>query len=298
VSDTLSTTSEQFDKPNLCPSCGTSIKSENICPNCGTDLRAAAAQDSNELKPVDQLLLERLEKDPPIEPKSVSMGVIAGVLVLIVAIAFGMWSITKKTEVFAEGRTEGAHGEHHPGDGHDHGMSAADSAAMQEQMAILNGRIDSLEHIVQDNPSDDSARINLATALSIKGDFERAKGVYEEHLKRNPKDANARVDYASVVIETTNDPKSGMVELERAIQLDPKNAKALFNAAILSLQMREDHMASFKKSRDYLRRAKEASIKDNPAFATQIDMLIAEMDKKEAEIKASKDSTGNAGVMH
>ena len=297
MSDNLSTQTPSSES-SLCPSCGTSVKSGSICPNCGTDLRSVVANDPTELKPIDQLLLERLQKDPPIEGKSVPTGVILGVLVLVVAVALGMWQLTKHEEVFAEGRPEAAHGEHHPGDGHDHGMTAADSAAMQEQMAILNGRIDSLEHHIESNPSDDSARINLATALSIKGDYPRAKTVYEAHLKRNPKDANAIVDYASVVIETTNDPKAGMAELERAIAIDPKNAKALFNAAILSLQMREDHMASFRKSREYLKRAKEASKKENPQFATQIDMLIAEMDKKEAEIKASKDSSGNAGVVH
>lgn len=297
---------EQVDT-GICPSCGTTIGDKTICPNCGTAIArtadapiASAATDTTPvgaetLKPLDQVLLERFEKDPPEAPtKRLPIGILAGVMVAIVAVAFIMWTVTKKEEIFAEGRTAAAHGEHHEGDGHDHGMTAADSAKLQEQLAILNNNIDSIQHHLEKKPNDDSARINLAIAFSIKGDYASAKEVYETHLAKHPNDANARVDYASVVIETTNDPRAGMAELERAITIDPKNPKALFNAAILSLQLREDHNAGFAKSREYLRRAKEASLKDNPTFASQIDMLIAEMDKKEKDIKAAKDSAAKA----
>ncbi len=206
-----------------------------------------------------------------------------------------MFLLTQKEEKFAEGKTTAAHGEHHEGDGHDHGVtSPEDSIQMMKQMEILNGRIDSIQHYLDAHPTDDTARINLATALSIKGDYPRAKTIYETHLAKYPNDADVRVDYASVVIETTNDPKAGMAELEKAIKIDPKNAKALFNAGILALQLQEDHNAGFAKSRDFLKRAKAASLKDNPTFAGQIDMLLDEMDKKQADIKVKKDSIEKA----
>lgn len=280
-----------------CPSCGVDTGNASVCPNCGTLLnsRATAPADSNELKSADQQLLERLEKDPLTEPKAAPYYVTIGIMLGVILVALGMWLLTQKEEKFAEGRTEAAHGEHHEGDGHDHGVtSAADSLQMLEQMAILNGRIDSIEHHIEANPNDDSARINLATALSIKGDYPKAKTIYEAHLAKHPNDADVRVDYASIVIETTNDPRAGMAELEKAIKIDPQNAKALFNAGILSLQLQEDHNAGFAKSREYLKRAKQASLKNNPTFAGQIDMLLHEMDKKQADIKTKKDSIEKA----
>ena len=280
-----------------CPSCGVSVGNESVCPNCGTNLiaRTNATNDTTELKSVDQQLLERFEREPTTMPPAAPYQVTIGILLAVVLVAMGMFLLTQKEEKFAEGRPEAAHGEHHEGDGHDHGVtSAQDSIQMLEQMAILNGRIDSIEHHLEANPTDDSARINLATALSIKGDYPKAKTIYEAHLAKHPNDADVRVDYASVVIETTNDPKAGMAELERAIQIDPQNAKALFNAGILSLQLQDDHNSGFAKSREYLKRAKAASLKDNPTFAGQIDMLLAEMDKKAADIKVKKDSIEKA----
>jgi Tfp pilus assembly protein PilF len=280
-----------------CPSCGVETGNASICPNCGTLLnsRIDAPVDSNELKSVDQQLLERFEKEPQHETKAAPYPITIGVILGVVLIAMVMWLITQKEEKFAEGRPAGAHSEHSEGDGHDHGVSSVqDSLQMLEQMAILNGRIDSIEHHIEAHPNDDSARINLATALSIKGDYPKAKSIYEAHLAKHPNDADVRVDYASVVIETTNDPRAGMAELEKAIKIDPKNAKALFNAGILALQLQEDHNAGFAKSREYLKRAKQASLKNNPAFAGQIDMLLSEMDKKEADIKIRKDSIEQA----
>jgi Tfp pilus assembly protein PilF len=284
------------NQPRSCPSCGASVGNENVCPNCGTVIsRADAGIEANELKSVDQQLLERFEKEPSTPTKPVPYQVTIGILLGVVLLAMALFLITQKEEKYAEGRPEAAHGEHHEGDGHDHGVtSAQDSIQMLEQMAILNGRIDSIEHHLESHPADDSARINLATALSIKGDYPKAKTIYEAHLAKHPNDADVRVDYASVVIETTNDPKAGMAELEKAIKIDPQNAKALFNAGILALQLQEDHNAGFAKSREYLKRAKVASIKDNPQFAGQIDMLLHEMDKKEADIKIKKDSIEKA----
>lgn len=279
-------------QPRSCPSCGVSVGNESICPNCGAALTSlAVSSEPNELKSVDQQLLERFEKEPNTLPKPVPYQVTVGILLGVVLMAMALFLLTQKEEKFAEGRPESAHSEHHEGDGHDHGVtSAADSIQMLEQMAILNSRIDSIEHYLEAHPADDSARINLATALSIKGDYPKAKTIYEAHLAKHPNDADVRVDYASVVIETTNDPKAGMAELEKAIKIDPQNAKALFNAGILALQLQEDHNAGFAKSRDYLKRAKAASLKDNPTFAGQIDMLLHEMDKKQAEIKEKKES--------
>jgi Tfp pilus assembly protein PilF len=268
-----------------------------VCPNCGTVLNArAAAPEANQLKPVDEQLLERFEKEPNTLPPAAPYQVTVGILLGMVLVAMVMWLVTQKEEKFAEGRPASSHEQHSEGDGHDHGVtSAQDSIQMLEQMAILNSRIDSIQHYLEKNPSDDSARINLATAFSIKGDYTQAKTIYEAHLAKHPNDADVRVDYASVVIETTNDPRAGMAELEKAIKLDPNNAKALFNAGILSLQLQEDHNSGFAKSREYLKRAKAASLKNNPTFAGQIDMLLAEMDRKEADIKVKKDSLEKAG---
>ncbi|MCC9136445.1 tetratricopeptide repeat protein [Pontibacter silvestris] len=63
----------------------------------------------------------------------------------------------------------------------------------------------------------------------------KARTMYEQVLKNNPSELNAKTNVAMTYIATTN-PMQGIVLLREVLTADPKNEKALFNLGILSMQ--------------------------------------------------------------
>ncbi|QCR24347.1 tetratricopeptide repeat protein [Pontibacter sp. SGAir0037] len=66
----------------------------------------------------------------------------------------------------------------------------------------------------------------------------KARGMYEQVLKNNPTDLDAKTNVAMTYIATTN-PMQGITLLREVISADPNNQKALFNLGILSVQSRQ-----------------------------------------------------------
>ncbi|ARS36618.1 tetratricopeptide repeat protein [Pontibacter actiniarum] len=63
----------------------------------------------------------------------------------------------------------------------------------------------------------------------------KARSMYEQVLKNNPTDLDAKTNVAMTYIATTN-PMQGITLLREVIASDPNNEKALFNLGILSMQ--------------------------------------------------------------
>lgn len=63
----------------------------------------------------------------------------------------------------------------------------------------------------------------------------KARGMYEQVLKNNPTDLDAKTNVAMTYIASTN-PMQGISLLREVITTDPNNEKALFNLGILSIQ--------------------------------------------------------------
>lgn len=279
---------------SLCPSCGATVQTETIteatpCPNCGTLIQPASATASPVEAAVtddtDQLI-KRFDSEPTVAPKRLSWLQLVAIFGIIVAVGVGLFFATQKEEVFAEA--------HSPNDGHDHGtqMTAADSARMEQQMIAVNNRIDSLQHIVEDNPSDHGAKLTLANTYYDVGRWEDAKTAYATYLESNPKDVDARVDYAYAMVQASNDPGAGIGEIEKALTYNPNHVNALFNAGVLSLQLRgEDHAQSLAKAKVFFERAKVAAAKENPALVPQIEKILLEMDNVKKRTTTAKDST-------
>ena len=63
----------------------------------------------------------------------------------------------------------------------------------------------------------------------------KARKMYEQVLKNNPSDMDAKTNVAMTYIASEN-PMQGITLLREVISADPKNQKALFNLGILSVQ--------------------------------------------------------------
>ncbi|MFD2512711.1 tetratricopeptide repeat protein [Pontibacter locisalis] len=63
----------------------------------------------------------------------------------------------------------------------------------------------------------------------------KARGMYEQVLKNNPSDLDAKTNVAMTYIASTN-PMQGITLLREVVATDPNNQKALFNLGILSIQ--------------------------------------------------------------
>lgn len=63
----------------------------------------------------------------------------------------------------------------------------------------------------------------------------KAREMYEQVLKNNPSDLDAKTNIAMTYIASTN-PMQGITLLREVIATDPNNEKALFNLGILSIQ--------------------------------------------------------------
>jgi tetratricopeptide (TPR) repeat protein len=66
----------------------------------------------------------------------------------------------------------------------------------------------------------------------------KARKMYEQVLKNNPSDLDAKTNVAMTYIASES-PMQGITLLREVISADPKNQKALFNLGILSVQSRQ-----------------------------------------------------------
>ena len=66
----------------------------------------------------------------------------------------------------------------------------------------------------------------------------KAREMYEQVLKNNPSELDAKTNVAMTYIASTN-PMQGITLLREVIASDPNNEKALFNLGILSIQSRQ-----------------------------------------------------------
>lgn len=67
---------------------------------------------------------------------------------------------------------------------------------------------------------------------------DKARNMYEQVLKNNPAELDAKTNLAMTYIATSN-PMQGIKLLNEVVATDPNNEKALFNLGILSIQTRQ-----------------------------------------------------------
>lgn len=130
----------------------------------------------------------------------------------------------------------------------------------QPQAAASMAEIQSLQRAVDANPRDAASRLRLANLLHDSGMLNRAIDNYNEYLKLEPKNPDARVDlgicYDQLGLQdSTNAPRYfalAVQEMQSAAKDVPTHQPAAFNLAIVNL-----HMGNLEESNKWFKRTVE-----------------------------------------
>lgn len=217
----------------------------------------------------DRILLERLKVEPPLKkqaPLSLTIGVIAVVLALGAILYFAF----RKPDVYFD-ETPQLGQQTHPHD-------TTELHAKRMHVAPI---IDSLEQVVKADHENAPALLALANSYYDAEYWDRALMTYEHYLEHEPKNVNARIDYAYTIAQVSGDFKLAIAEIDTALTYQPDHLQGLFNAGLLSLRANiDDKEAALSSARKYFDRAKSAATKQgNSAMSSQIDEILKEMDK-------------------
>ncbi len=116
--------------------------------------------------------------------------------------------------------------------------------------------VDELAKRLQANPEDGEGWALLGRSYRVLGRFDAASMAYDEAAKRLPPSAPLYVDWAEAVAQAQGRTLAGQPTelLERAIKLEPENAKALAlgGAAAMERNDRATAIASWTKLRALL----------------------------------------------
>ena len=120
--------------------------------------------------------------------------------------------------------------------GASHELGAGQIEMMAEQLA---GRL-------KEHPDDARGWSMLGRTYGVLGQFPQAKEAYQHVIDLRPRDAQAYADYADASAMANGGKLEGEPEkmIERALQLDPNNAKALSLAGTLALRRGDAALAA------------------------------------------------------
>jgi tetratricopeptide (TPR) repeat protein len=113
-------------------------------------------------------------------------------------------------------------------------------AQAQQQPAVLDeGRIQALQTIINSDPKNAEARIQLANTYFDGERYQEAIKWYEEALRLDPKNVNASTDLG-VSYYYTNNPDRALEQFDRSLAIDPKHTKTLLNQGIVRAFGKQD----------------------------------------------------------
>ena len=120
--------------------------------------------------------------------------------------------------------------------GASHELSAAQIELMAERLAER----------LKENPDDAQGWSMLGRSYGVLGRFPQASQAYQRVIDLRPQDAQAYADYADASAMANGGKLEGEPEkvIERALQLDPDNAKALSLAGTLAMQRGDAALAA------------------------------------------------------
>lgn len=267
-----------------CPSCAARF-GEDIaagqslrCPLCGTEFISGASVESAESEIVksdqpqaqevsrkrqstEEMLLERLQNEPPLKKPIPFIG-LAIIIVAIVAASIGIFKYTAKPDVYAPGHE-------------------VDSNMLAQKKIFYQHIIDSLNGVLAANPNDTNLHVSLADAYYDAGRWDQSMSEFQAYLRLKPKDPDARVDYAYAIAQGKDDLNLAISEIDTALIYKPDHLNALINAGILTAQTIGDtnHVTALARSRKYFERAKAIADKTDPKMAGRIDTLLQEINR-------------------
>jgi tetratricopeptide (TPR) repeat protein len=110
----------------------------------------------------------------------------------------------------------------------------------QQQAAVLDeGRVQALQTIINSDPKNAEARIQLANAYFDGERYQDAIKWYEEALRLDPKNVNASTDLG-VSYYYTNNPDRALKQFEHSLSIDAKHTKTLLNQGIVRAFGKQD----------------------------------------------------------
>jgi tetratricopeptide (TPR) repeat protein len=112
-------------------------------------------------------------------------------------------------------------------------------------------KINELRNIVEKNPENESAILELANLLFDSGFFEEAKNNYEHYLKFDTKNADARIDLGVCYYNLQQFDKAES-EILTALKYAPKHQTAYLNLGIINLSIQK-----IEKSKEWFNKAYE-----------------------------------------
>ena len=148
-------------------------------------------------------------------------------------------------------------------------MSSAPVERTQEQ---IDANVAALAKRLQENPSDVQGWTMLARSYNSMERFAEAAGAYAKATELSPKDADLWAEYAFVSAMASGRSLEGRPRelIEKALQVDPENAKALQLAGSAAYQAKE-----YKKAITYWERVLK-QVPPNSEVAEQITARINE----------------------
>ncbi len=224
----------------------------------------------------EEILLERLKNQPAIRTQ-IGANMLGGIILLVLAAGFIIYLVAHKEDKFADNPHAKQQQEQAQ-------QEAADSAKLASKRATLAPLTDSLKAYLVLHGDDIDAHLHYADALYEGNYWDEAQKEFEIYLAKRPKDADAIVDYAFVMTQTTHDFKGAIDEIEKALKIDPDHVKGLFNAGLLSVQAYDDKNEAISKAESYFKRALAAAEKkgDNEMIPN-IKQVLDEIEKIKSE---------------
>jgi tetratricopeptide (TPR) repeat protein len=117
----------------------------------------------------------------------------------------------------------------------DLGMALLSYGVMKQNIELISESTRLLQRAYDSNPKDFDVLVALGNAYydiaSLKNDtesFKKSREFYSKALEQKPDNASVRADYGSTfVFVNPPDFERGSAELQKALQIDPKNERAL-----------------------------------------------------------------------
>ena len=146
------------------------------------------------------------------------------------------------------------------------------ASAGQRSQAQIEANVAALAKRLQSNPNDAQGWTMLARSYSSMEKYPEATGAYAKATELTPNDADLWADYAFASAMASGRSLEGkpMEFVERALKLDPENAKALGLAANAAFEAKQ-----YQKAIDYWERLRKRVPPDSDV-AQAIDSRISE----------------------
>jgi cytochrome c-type biogenesis protein CcmH/NrfG len=109
----------------------------------------------------------------------------------------------------------------------------------QQPAALDEGRVQALQTIVNSDPKNAEARVQLANTYFDGERYQEAIKWYEEALRLDPKNVNASTDLG-VSYYYANNPDRALKQFEHSLSIDPKHTKTLLNQGIVRAFGKQD----------------------------------------------------------